>query len=219
MDPSTNFQLKNNALEMIQNYRVPDLQVRISIENYPPLCNAFTFQALLKYARLSQQGNKRELFQRCKILLSTNISSQLFNKINQIELTRLHTTKSYHSSSIRQAIVSSAISTNTDPLPAPNQIQYINLPFFEKMRSIESVNIPVNWNNFTPLRFAFTEFDVDLISKGLARIFLRIAPTIISEKQNDVLPPYLLVQCNVSDHHHSTRKELFEFVESDRDEQ
>lgn len=29
MDPSTNFQMKANALEIIQNYRVPDLQVRI----------------------------------------------------------------------------------------------------------------------------------------------------------------------------------------------
>lgn len=152
----------------------------------------------MKYARLSQQGNKRELLQRCKILLSTNISSQLFNKINQIELTRLHTTKSYHSSSM----VSSAISTTNDPLPAPNHIQYVNLPFFEKMRSIESVNIPVNWNNFTPLRFNLTEFDLDLINKGLARIFLRMAPTIIPEKQNDVLPPYLLIQCNVSDNQH-----------------
>ena len=176
------------------------------LKKIPSICNASLFQALLKYARLSQQGNKRELFQRCKILLSANISSQLFNKINQIELTRLHTTKSYHSSSIRQTIVSSPISTNNDPLPAPNQIQFVNLPFFEKMRLIESVNIPVHWNNFTPLRFAFTEFDVDLINKGLARIFLRMAPTIISEKQNDVLPPYLLIQCNVSDHHHSIER-------------
>jgi hypothetical protein len=29
MDPSSSFQLKANALEIIQNYRVPDLQVKI----------------------------------------------------------------------------------------------------------------------------------------------------------------------------------------------
>lgn len=151
----------------------------------------------MKYARLSQQGNKRELLQRCKILLSSNVSSQLFNKINQIELTRIHTTKSFHSPIIRQPIIATPPPEN-NLLPPANHIQYVNLPFFERMRSIESVNIPVDWNTFTPLRFTLTEFDVDLILKGMARIFLRLAPTIISEKHNDVLPPYLLVQCNVS---------------------
>jgi hypothetical protein len=66
------------------------------------------------------------------------------------------------------------------------------------MRTIDSVNIPVDWNTFTPLRFILTDFDVDLILKGLAKVLLRIVPTILPEKQNDVLPPYLLIQCNVS---------------------
>jgi len=66
------------------------------------------------------------------------------------------------------------------------------------MRVIECVNIPVNSNTYPPLRFILTDFDVDLILKGLAKVFLRIAPTIPSEKHNDVLPPYLFIQCNVS---------------------
>ena len=206
MDPSTSFQLRANALEIIQNYRVPDLQ------------------ALLKYARLSQQGNKRELFQRCKLLLSTHISSQLFNKINQIELTRLHTIKSYHSTSIQKPTVVSPLpanntNNNNNLLPPPHHIQYVNLPFFERMRSMESVNIPVDWNTFTPLRFALTEFDVDLILKGAARVFLRLAPTIISEKHNDVLPPYLLVQCNVSLNDRIQLSRMMCVLESDSDEQ
>ncbi len=85
-----------------------------------------------------------------------------------------------------------------DNLPPPNHIQYVHLPFYEKMRAIESINIPVNTNTYPPLRFILTDFDVDLILKGLAKVFLRIAPTILSEKQNDVLPPYLFIQCNVS---------------------
>jgi hypothetical protein len=177
MDSSSNFQLKQNALQIIQNYRVPDLQ------------------ALLKYARLSQQGNKRELLQRCKILLSSNISSQLYSKINQIEITRLNATKSHNSSSIRHSIVSSPTSS-INILPSPNHIQYVHLPFYERMRVIDCINIPVDWSTFTPLRFILTDFDVDLIVKGLAKVFLRIVPTILAEKQNDVLPPYLLIQCN-----------------------
>jgi hypothetical protein len=66
------------------------------------------------------------------------------------------------------------------------------------MRVIDCINIPVDWSTFTPLRFILTDFDVDLIVKGLAKVFLRIVPTILAEKQNDVLPPYLLIQCNVS---------------------
>jgi hypothetical protein len=54
MDSSSNLQFKINALEIIKTYRVPDLQ------------------ALFDYARLSRQGNKSELFQRCKILISAN---------------------------------------------------------------------------------------------------------------------------------------------------
>ncbi len=135
--------------------------------------------------------------QRCKVLLSSNVSSQLFNKINQIEITRLHATKSHHSPSIRHSIVSIPTSS-INILPPPNHIQYVHLPFYEKMRTIDSVNIPVDWNTFTPLRFILTDFDVDLILKGLAKVLLRIVPTILPEKQNDVLPPYLLIQCNVS---------------------
>ncbi len=152
----------------------------------------FYFQALLKYARLSQQGNKRELLQRCKILISSNVSSQLFNKINQIEVTRINSTKSHHSSissSPRQPIVLSS-TPSIDTLPLPNHIQYVHLPFFEKMRTIECINIPIDWHACPPLRFTLTDFDVDLILKGLAKVFLRIVPTILAEKQNDVLPPF-----------------------------
>ena len=66
------------------------------------------------------------------------------------------------------------------------------------MRTVESVNIPVDWNTFPPLRFLLTDYDVEFLLKGSAKVFLRIVPTILSEKQTDVLPPYLFVQCNVS---------------------
>ena len=144
-----------------------------------------------------QQGNKRELLQRCKILLSSNVSPQLFNKINQIEITRVNATRS-HSSTIRQSITPTHPPSSVNILPPPNHIQYVHLPFYEKMRMIDCVNIPVDWNQFNPLRFILTNFDVELILKGLAKIFLRIVPTVLGEKQNDVLPPYLLIQCNVS---------------------
>jgi hypothetical protein len=83
-------------------------------------------------------------------------------------------------------------------LPSSNQIQFISLPFYDKMRTIDSANIPVDWNTFSPLRFTLNETDIDLIRKNTARVFLRIAPTIAHERQNDVLPPYLFVQCNVT---------------------
>lgn len=113
-------------------------------------------------------------------------------------MTRLHTTKSYHVAPIRHTVVTPPTPPSS-ALPAANQIQYVHLPFFEKMRTIECVNIPVDWNTFSPLRFTLTDFDVDLILKGVAKVVLRVAPTILSEKQADVLPPYLLIQCNVSE--------------------
>ena len=58
--------------------------------------------------------------------------------------------------------------------------------------------MPVDRKTFPTVRFTLTDFDVDLILKGIAKVFLRIAPTIIHDKQNDVLPPYVFVQCNVS---------------------
>lgn len=66
------------------------------------------------------------------------------------------------------------------------------------MRTIESSNMPVDWNTFSPLRFTLNETDIELIRKNTAKIFLRIAPTVVNERQNDVLPPYLFVQFNVS---------------------
>ena len=66
------------------------------------------------------------------------------------------------------------------------------------MRTIESSNMPVDWNTFSPVRFTLNETDIELIRKNTAKIFLRIAPTVVNERQNDVLPPYLFVQFNVS---------------------
>jgi hypothetical protein len=84
-------------------------------------------------------------------------------------------------------------------LPAANQIQFMSLPFFDKMRTIDASNIPVDWQTFSPMRFSLNETDIDLIRKNTARVFLRIAPTVVQERHNDVMPPYLFVQCNVSD--------------------
>ncbi|CAF2523267.1 unnamed protein product [Rotaria sp. Silwood2] len=189
MSSSTNSQLKDNLLEIINNFRVSDLQ------------------ALLEYACLSRQGNKRELFQRCKILICSNFTQQLLNKIHQINITRINSTKpqrpsvslslsstcrDYH----KQNSVILSPNSSIDNLPVPNLVQNVQLPFYDKLRTIECINIPVDWNKFSPLRFILTDFDVDFILKGIAKIFLRISPTITSEKQNDVLPPYLFVQCN-----------------------
>jgi hypothetical protein len=156
---------------------------------------------LLDHARLPRGGNKRELFQRCKILLSSNISQQLLNKIHQINLTRINLSRPHHPISRNYPNQHAIISSPTPPidiLPLPNHVQYIHLPFFDKMRTIECINIPVEWNTFPPLRFLLTDYDVEFLLKGLAKVFLRIVPTIIPEKQIDVLPPYLFVQCNVS---------------------
>ena len=112
-------------------------------------------------------------------------------------MTRLTATKSHHAPAIRHAIISSP-TPPMDIVPPANHIQYAHLPFFERMRTIECVNIPVNWSTFSPLRFTLTDFDVDLIFKGIAKVLLRIVPTITPDRQNDVLPPYLLIQCNVS---------------------
>ncbi|CAF1538841.1 unnamed protein product [Rotaria sordida] len=189
MSSSSNLQLKENALAVIRNYRVPDLQ------------------ALLEYACLSRQGNKRELLQRCKILICSSLTPQLINKIHQINITRLNSTRSQrpsvslpisstsHNYHNQHPIILSSNST-IDNLPSPNLVQSVRLPFYDKLRTIECINIPVDWNKFSPLRFILTDFDVDFILKGIAKIFLRIAPTITSEEQNDVLPPYLFVQCN-----------------------
>ncbi|CAF3454149.1 unnamed protein product [Rotaria sp. Silwood1] len=189
MSSSSNLQIKENALEIIKNFRVPDLQ------------------AVLEYSCLSRQGNKRELFQRCKTLISSSLTSQLINKINQINITRINSTRpqrsavslpisatsrDYHN---QQSIILSPKSS-IDNLPSPNLVQNVHLPFYDKLRTIECINIPVDWNKFSPLPFILTEFDVDYILKGIAKVLLRIAPTITSEKQNDVLPPYLFIQCN-----------------------
>lgn len=65
------------------------------------------------------------------------------------------------------------------------------------MRTIECVNMPVDWHTFSPMRFSLNETDINLIRKNSSKILLRIAPTILHERHNDVLPPYLFVQCNV----------------------
>ena len=49
------------------------------------------------------------------------------------------------------------------------------------MRTIDCVHIPIDWNQFNPLRFTLTNFDVELILKGLAKVLLRIVPTILPE--------------------------------------
>lgn len=171
--------------------------------------DVFSFQALLDFANLSRQGHKRDLFQRCKNLVASNFTPQLANKIHQINNTRANSSRSHHATSSTSSSVASSrnhpiVLPKTPPievLPASNQVQFVSLPFFEKMRTIESVNIPVDWHTFSPVRFALNETDIGLIRKNTAKVFLRIAPTLVPDRHNDVLPPYLFVQCNVSSHH------------------
>ena len=91
----------------------------------------------------------------------------------------------------------SVILSSINDLPLSQHVEYVHLPFFDKLRSIECMNIPVDKEIFSPIRFALTNADINFIFQGSAKVFIRIAPTITSEKQYDVLPPYLLVQCNV----------------------
>jgi hypothetical protein len=65
------------------------------------------------------------------------------------------------------------------------------------MRTIECSNMPTDWHTFSPIRFLLNETDIDLIRKNSAKLFLRIAPTILHERHNDVSPPYVFIQCNV----------------------
>jgi len=74
--------------------------------------------------------------------------------------------------------------------------------------------MPVDWHTFSPIRFLLNETDIDLIRKNSAKIFLRIAPTILHERHNDVLPPYLFVQCNVNFYLLYLFKICFCFLES-----
>ncbi|CAF1290911.1 unnamed protein product [Adineta steineri] len=183
MDSSTQIQLKINALDIIKNFRVQELQ------------------AVLDYARLPRRGNKTELFQRLKTLITSNLTEQLIKKIDQINLSRINYPRTMPISSSlpnyhnihSNVMISTPVIEN---LPLPQQIQYVQLPFFDKIRTIECINMPIDKKIFAPLRFTLNDYDVDLILKGAAKVFLRIAPTLIHDKQNDVLPPYIFIQCN-----------------------
>ncbi|CAF0778115.1 unnamed protein product [Adineta steineri] len=184
MSSTSNFQSKTSALEAIKNYRVTELQ------------------ALLDHANLSRQGHKRDLLQRCKTLIASSYNPQIANKIQQINNTRTHSSsRSNHvsSSSSSSSRAHPIVLPKTPPievLPQPNLIQFTNLPFFDKIRTIGCVNMPVDWHTFSPMQFILNETDLGLIRDNSAKIFLRMAPTIVSERHNDILPPYLFVQCN-----------------------
>ncbi|CAF2556863.1 unnamed protein product [Rotaria sp. Silwood2] len=183
MSSSTSSQAKSNALESIKNYRVSELQT------------------LLDVANVTRQGHKRDLLQRCKLVITSNFTSQMANKIQQINNARKRSSRSHRvssssSSSSRNRPIVLPKTPPIEVLPQANHIQFINLPFFEKMRNIECSNMPVDWHAFSPMRFTLNETDIDLIRKNIARVFLRIAPTTVHERHNDVLPPYLFVQCN-----------------------
>jgi hypothetical protein len=181
-----------------QNYKSV---IHFKIKFSPKKKRFFYFQTLLEYANLSRQGNKRDLLERCKSLITSNFTPQLANKIHQINNTRPHSSsRSNHvsSSSSRHHPIVLPKTPPIEVIPQANHIQFINLPFFEKMRTIECSNMPVDWHTFSPIRFMLNETDIDLIRKNSAKVFLRIAPTILHERHNDVLPPFLFVQCNVN---------------------
>ncbi|CAF2048647.1 unnamed protein product [Rotaria magnacalcarata] len=181
MSSSNNAYAKSTALEVIKNFRVPELQT------------------ILDYGNVPRHGQKRDLLQRCKLLISSSFTPQLANKIQQINKTRARSSRSNHVSSSTSSSKNPIVLPKTPPievLPPSNQIQFINLPFFEKMRSIESSNMPVDWHSFSPFRFVLNDTDIELIRKNIAKVFLRIAPTTTLERHNDVSPPYLFVQCN-----------------------
>jgi hypothetical protein len=164
------------------------------------ILSCFSHQALLDYARLPRQGYKRDLLLRCKLLITSKWSPQLATQIQQINLARIHATRPM--SSARQNNSPSPIvlcpTESTDNLPMASHVQYVHLPFFDVLRTIESTNMSIHQKSTMSLHFVLTDFDVDLLLNGVAKVFLRLAPTLICEKQNDVLPSYLFVQCNVS---------------------
>lgn len=131
------------------------------------------------------------------------------NKIQQVNLARINSRANHyaHNYSVltsvgnqqsRPPILQQPRPTSFDNLPAPNLVQNIQLPFYDRLRTIECINIPVDWNSFSPLRFILNDFDIDFILKGIARVLIRISPTVIPGKQDDVSPPCLFAQCNVS---------------------
>lgn len=176
---------KNAAWDKIQNFRVADLQ------------------AVLEFARLPRQGYKRDLLLRCQILVTSKWSPQLGQKIEQIHQAKMNSSRTFSwarqystNLSTSQTVLVPTTSSSDENLPLPNHVQFVHLPFFETIRNIESVNMPVNRKTFNPLHFHLTDFDVDLILKGVAKVFLRLAPTHVPQRQNDVIPCYLFVQCN-----------------------
>lgn len=165
----------------------------------------YSLKALLEFVRLSRQGNKRDLLNRCHGLLMSKWSQQLGHKIDQIHQARMTASRSFSwtrhyptNVSNNQTVIVPTASTTNENLPQANLVQFVHLPFFDAIRNIECVNMPVNRKAFSPLQFHLTDFDIDLIVKGAAKVFLRLAPTIIPQRQNDVIPCYLFVQCNVS---------------------
>ena len=184
-----------------------------NIEVFITRIRFFSLQAVLQFGRVSRQGCKLELLIRCRILISTQWSGQLANRIYEVDQARVNSRRSW--SLVRQfpdpsfQRTSMPLSTipDYDNLPPPTQVQYARLPFFDPIRTIACFNVPVNRKHFPSCTFFFTDSDVDLILRGAAKVFLRIAPTVnISERQNDVLPSYFFLQCNVRSD--ATRSEM-----------
>ena len=81
-------------------------------------------------------------------------------------------------------------------------------------RICQSIGTP-----FPPCVLSLNETDIDLVRKNTAKVFLRIAPTVLHERNNDVLPPYLFVQCNVSCPISIRRFAHFDLLESTSNQQ
>lgn len=171
----------------------------------------FSLQAVLQFARVSRQGCKLELLIRCQIVISTQWSAQLANQIYVVDQARVNSRRSWGRQFVDPSFQHSPMPLSTipdyDSLPPPTQVQYARLPFFDPIRTIACFNVPVSRKHFPSFTFFFTDSDVDLILRGAAKVFLRIAPTVnTSERQNDVLPSYFFLQCNVRSD--ATRSEM-----------
>ena len=194
MDTCVSPRTKKEALDIIEQFRVPDLQ------------------AVLHYARVSRQGCKRDLFIRCQLLITSQWSAQLGSRIHEVNQARLNSRRTWTWSrpfpdpSFQHSPMPLPPDDN---LPPPTQVQYVRLPFYDPIRTLVCFNVPVNRKHFPSITFFFTDSDVDLILRGAAKVFLRLAPTTnTAERQNDVLPSYFFLQCNVRAEEKVRRKEI-----------
>ncbi|CAF0778338.1 unnamed protein product [Didymodactylos carnosus] len=201
---------KSAALNLVKQFRIQELQ------------------ALLDYAHLSHSGHKRDLQERVKKYIMLSYSPQVVLKIQQINLNRISSTKEVIQTSRQQQQmfnksqqqnqrinINSQCYSSSSPqiLPThcsftssstyPNEIEFLPLPFYDKIKTIICSNINVEQMNLSPIRFTLNAEEIEQLhpssishTPSEMRLFLRFCVTNSFDQQIDVLPPYLYAACN-----------------------